>query len=143
MIRETREEQASVITDAEPVLLPLKDAEFSLELPGRIRIADIDLFGNTFGETADPIPPGPKVAFKVLGTDLAVSGVSDLAAKLQGKWTPPQARTLDQVESALERIRNGRFGTCERCDGPIARPRLEAMAASGLDLRTHSASTGR
>jgi RNA polymerase-binding transcription factor DksA len=35
--------------------------------------------------------------------------------------------TLDQVESALARIRSGRFGTCETCGGPIARPRLEAI----------------
>jgi hypothetical protein len=58
LVRESREEQASIITDAEPVLHPLKDAEFSLELPGRTHLADIDIFGNTFGETADPLPPG-------------------------------------------------------------------------------------
>jgi hypothetical protein len=54
----TREQQAEHAPPAEPVLKPLAGAEFTLELPGVIRIADIDLFGETFGETLDPLPAG-------------------------------------------------------------------------------------
>jgi len=42
---------------AEPVLAPLKGAEFSLELPGIVRVGAIDLFGDTFGEGYEPITP--------------------------------------------------------------------------------------
>jgi DnaK suppressor protein len=35
--------------------------------------------------------------------------------------------TLDQIESALERIEQGRFGNCIQCDGPISKARLNAI----------------
>ncbi len=69
LIRETREEQASVLKDAEPVLDPLKDAEFSLELPEQIRVADIDIFGDTFGQTSDPMPAGTLSIEMTFSTD--------------------------------------------------------------------------
>ena len=38
---------------------------------------------------------------------------------------PP--RELEEVEAALERIEQGRFGGCERCGGAIGRQRLLAV----------------
>ncbi|MBN9687483.1 MULTISPECIES: TraR/DksA family transcriptional regulator [unclassified Corallococcus] len=38
---------------------------------------------------------------------------------------PP--RELEEVEAALERIEQGRFGCCERCGGAIGRQRLLAV----------------
>lgn len=35
--------------------------------------------------------------------------------------------TLDQVQSALNRIDAGTFGKCEECAEPIAKPRLQAL----------------
>jgi RNA polymerase-binding transcription factor DksA len=35
-------------------------------------------------------------------------------------------RHLAEVEAALERVAEGRYGQCERCGGPIAEARLEA-----------------
>jgi DnaK suppressor protein len=35
--------------------------------------------------------------------------------------------TLEQVQSALNRIDAGTFGVCEECGEPIARPRLQAL----------------
>jgi RNA polymerase-binding protein DksA len=35
--------------------------------------------------------------------------------------------TLDQVQSALNRIDAGTFGRCEECHEPIAKPRLQAL----------------
>jgi DnaK suppressor protein len=35
--------------------------------------------------------------------------------------------TLEQVNEALERLRNGNFGRCEECGEPIAKPRLQAL----------------
>jgi DnaK suppressor protein len=34
---------------------------------------------------------------------------------------------LAAIDSALRRIDEGSFGTCERCEQPIAEARLEAM----------------
>lgn len=34
---------------------------------------------------------------------------------------------LEQVERALERMGEGTYGTCELCDQPIAKARLEAL----------------
>ncbi|HEX2849289.1 MAG TPA: TraR/DksA C4-type zinc finger protein [Acidimicrobiales bacterium] len=38
--------------------------------------------------------------------------------------------TLNEVEHALAKIEEGTYGTCEGCEKPIARPRLEAMPAA-------------
>src|SRR3954453_2484495 len=35
--------------------------------------------------------------------------------------------TLEQVQSALNRIDAGTFGRCEECQEPIAKPRLQAL----------------
>ena len=35
--------------------------------------------------------------------------------------------TLDAIESALERIEDGVYGTCEECNGPIKKTRLNAI----------------
>jgi DnaK suppressor protein len=42
-----------------------------------------------------------------------------------------QARTrLADVDAALDRLRSGSYGRCERCGGPIAAERLEARPAA-------------
>ena len=38
--------------------------------------------------------------------------------------------TLADVERALAKLDEGRFGACEECGGEIAEPRLEAMPAT-------------
>ncbi len=45
-----------------------------------------------------------------------------------------QQRIL-QVGSALDRIRNGTYGLCGRCRGPISEERLEAMPEVVLCVR--------
>jgi hypothetical protein len=49
--------------------------------------------------TAREVPRQVKTQFTVLGTDLEVSGVQELGEKLKGQWTPPQPRTVEQVEA--------------------------------------------
>lgn len=43
--------------------------------------------------------------------------------------TPLEAK-LTQVEQALERIENGKFGKCRVCNGPIEEARLNANPAA-------------
>ncbi|NRD42995.1 TraR/DksA family transcriptional regulator [Corallococcus exiguus] len=52
---------------------------------------------------------------------------ADAAARtpVQGSRLPPHE--LEEVEAALERIEQGRFGCCERCGGAIGRQRLLAV----------------
>lgn len=54
----SRAQQAEHAPPAEPILKPLAGAEFTLELPVPTRVMDIDFLGETFGETADPLPAG-------------------------------------------------------------------------------------
>jgi hypothetical protein len=48
---------------------------------------------------AKEVPPASKTQFKVLGTDLAVSGVRELGQKLADRWTKPEDKSVEQVES--------------------------------------------
>jgi RNA polymerase-binding transcription factor DksA len=38
-----------------------------------------------------------------------------------------EEETLDQIESALDRIQDGVFGSCVECDGRISKKRLQAI----------------
>ncbi len=38
-----------------------------------------------------------------------------------------EQQTLDQIQVALGRIEDGSFGRCQECDGPITKPRLQAL----------------
>jgi hypothetical protein len=51
--------------------------------------------------TAKEIEPPVKTQFQVLGTDLAVSGVRELAEKLRDRWQPPVPKDIDQVEAGF------------------------------------------
>jgi DnaK suppressor protein len=43
--------------------------------------------------------------------------------------------TLEQIEQALDRIRAKTYGTCEDCNGVIAKKRLEAIPFASLCIR--------
>ena len=38
-----------------------------------------------------------------------------------------QEQALTEIDEALQRIRQGTFGRCEECQGPIPKPRLQAL----------------
>jgi len=48
-------------------------------------------------------------------------------AELRSQMASFESRELAQIESALEKIRHGRYGRCESCDEPIAPLRLKAL----------------
>ena len=52
---------------------------------------------------------------------------ADAEAELQIRLHQTDGRLLRAVEAALNRIRQGTFGTCEACQNPISRARLEAV----------------
>jgi DnaK suppressor protein len=49
------------------------------------------------------------------------------------------SRELAQVETAIARLREGRFGICEECDRPISLTRLAAMPYAQLCIRCQRA----
>jgi DnaK suppressor protein len=63
------------------------------------------------------------------------SGTLDLADQAANAYTKEfllslgdaERRLLRQVDAALEKIRAGKYGTCETCGGEIAIKRLEAL----------------
>jgi DnaK suppressor protein len=48
-------------------------------------------------------------------------------SELRSQMASFESRELAQVESALDRIRQGRYGRCDNCDKPIAPMRLKAL----------------
>jgi len=57
-------------------------------------------------------------------------------AELQIHLHETDLRLLRAIEDALARIRHGTFGTCEACQNPISRARLEAVAWARLNWST-------
>jgi hypothetical protein len=49
-------------------------------------------------------PPKVITKFRVLGTDLEVSGVRELSQKLKERWTRPEDKTLEQVEGEFKSL---------------------------------------
>ena len=45
---------------------------------------------------------------------------------------------LDQIEAAIERIEDGKYGRCETCGGRIPKPRLEAIPYAAQCVRCAS-----
>jgi DnaK suppressor protein len=48
-------------------------------------------------------------------------------SELRSQMASFESRELAQIESALERIRQGRYGRCDNCDKAIAPMRLKAL----------------
>lgn len=74
-----------------------------------------------------PPPPGSTVAFGKRvgdGTSEAVERMSTTAAARS------LARSLADVDRALEKIATGTYGLCDRCGAAIPFPRLTALPAT-------------
>jgi len=64
--------------------------------------------------------------------DLASSEyIQSFALRLRGR----ERNFLDKIETALRKIDDREFGTCEECDEPIGRKRLEARPETTLCIR--------
>ena len=50
-----------------------------------------------------------------------------------------QARSIREIRSALDRIEEGTYGECERCEEPIPPKRLEALPWARLCVKCQSA----
>ncbi len=72
------------------------------------------------------------------GTTLELEGMRDLELNDEGDYAAASAETivdsailvqqrkeLNEIELALDKIKEGTYGICEMCEEPIGRPRLE------------------
>jgi DnaK suppressor protein len=50
-----------------------------------------------------------------------------------------QARSIHEIHSALARIEDGSYGSCERCEEPISPKRLDALPWARTCLKCQSA----
>ena len=61
------------------------------------------------------------------GGDEIDAAIATEQAELRSQMLNFESRELAQIESALERIKHGRYGRCETCEEPIAAMRLKAL----------------
>ena len=61
------------------------------------------------------------------GGDEVDAAIATEQADLHSQMASFESRELAQIESALDRIQHGRYGTCDSCDKPIAPLRLKAL----------------
>jgi len=72
------------------------------------------------------------------GTTLELEGMRDLDLNDEGDYAAASAETivdsailvqqrkeLNEIELALDKIKDGTYGICEMCEEPIGKPRLE------------------
>ncbi len=59
--------------------------------------------------------------------DLVDMAASDTSMNIQLQLKQEDNKLLRAVEDALTRIRQDKFGTCEECEEPIGKARLEAV----------------
>ena len=69
---------------------------------------------------------------------MAELGTDNFERELTLNFLVSEEQVLDQVEAALERIEEGRYGRCEECGRKIAQARLEAMPYVALCVRCAS-----
>lgn len=62
-----------------------------------------------------------------LPNHLADLGTDQFEQSLSLELLSEEARELQEIDEALERIRRGTYGLCEDCGEPVARERLEAI----------------
>lgn len=78
--------------------------------------------------------------------ELADFALDSAQFEMSSQLIDMQSRELKQVEAAIERMKKGKFGSCEGCGCTISLPRLSALPYTTLciDCAEHAdSSTGR
>jgi DnaK suppressor protein len=71
-------------------------------------------------------------------SDMAELGTGNYDQELTLRVLGSEEDTLDQIESAIERIENGSYGRCKECDKQIPKSRLEAIPYAAECVRCAS-----
>src|SRR5262245_32443465 len=76
---------------------------------------------------ADEALRGKENAKLTPAADLADQGADSYEHEFTLSLLQNQEQTLEEIDEALERMRQGRFGRCEECSGAITKARLQAL----------------
>ena len=78
---------------------------------------------------SEALRPGPELAAPASGTETheADRAVRETEEQVARTLLASEEQILTEATGALERLRAGTFGTCERCDLAISRTRLDAV----------------
>jgi len=74
--------------------------------------------------------------------DEAAAAVENVSRDMTTAALERERRTLDEIESALTRMKKGEYGTCANCGAEIHQARLEALPWARLCLRCAEGSRG-
>ena len=94
--------------------------------------AELDLFKNKL------LDRRVQIENNLIGTTLELNSMRDLELNDEGDFAAASAdavvdsailvqqrKELNEIELALDKIKKGTYGTCEMCEEPIGKPRLE------------------
>lgn len=70
---------------------------------------------------------GESISPDHLAGDLADAALDDSQNEMHSQLAEFESRELDQIEHALQLLREGRYGTCEACSVAIPIERLKAL----------------
>jgi DnaK suppressor protein len=113
-----------VTASVQDVLLEQRRRTAELLASLRAELADIIASAQLVATDDEHDPEGATIAFERSRVDSMVSR---------------SVEHLAELDRALERVRDGRYGVCERCGEPIAAERLAARPDAGTCIRCASA----
>jgi|SRR6056297_488948 len=99
------------------------DREFATQMESKLVEMKEEIVRSLISESED---------FEALIDDMDPKDLADIAAddidrKTLEALNEQEIKRLRLIDSALSRVRNGRYGVCMRCGKKIARERLEAI----------------
>jgi len=109
-------------------LTPADLQEFETALLDRRRLLMGDFKALEEAETRDTS------ALSSLSTHLADMGTDSAESDVSLGRRASASSEIQDIDDALERIRDGTFGLCESCDKPILKARLDAIPYARLCL---------
>ncbi len=109
-----------------------------LDLRARLR-GDVDQMGGPIFEKPLAQANGD---LSVMPIHMADLGSDNFEREFTLRLMEAKDQTLDQIEEALQRMEDGTYGICEKCEGKIPKTRLDAIpytvfcvkCASGIEL---------
>jgi len=84
------------------------------------------------GEEALPQPRGKNGDLSALPSHIADQGTENFEQEFALGILESESSTLEEIDQALERIREGTFGICEICEKLIPKARLRARPQASL-----------
>jgi RNA polymerase-binding protein DksA len=97
----------------------------------RCRSALLALKGRLSGDVSrladEALRPGGESSGRASPADLSDQGSDTYEHEFTLSLLQSQEQTLKEIDEALSRIEQGKFGRCEECGGPIPRARLQAL----------------